>query len=201
MRKYYKQVWVGIWLTKLVHVLSEAGIQESVYLRDTERIPLKKPKKFLVGNGEYILAKSIMKFQIRINSTDFTIIANVVPSIGGYKLVLGLDTLHDLKAEIDVSRAILKVKKARIQVRPTKDYVQQPGQNTLISIRAQLPTPMKTWTLIVDMSDHFKKVGPSHCMVSMPNGRATIEVYNPSNRPIKLSRNMCVGYADTSAIG
>ena len=106
-----------------------------------------------------------------------------------------------MKAEIDVSRAILKVKKARIQVRPTKDYVLQPGQNTLISIRAQLPTPMKTWTLIVDMSDHFKKVGPSHCMVSMPNGRETIEVYNPSNRPIKLSRNMCVGYADTSAIG
>ena len=95
----------------------------------------------------------------------------------------------------------MKVKKARIQVRPTKDYVLQPGQNTLISIKAQLPTPMKMWTLIVDMSDHFKKVGPSHCMVSMPNGRATIEVHNPSHRPIKLSRNMCVGYADTSAIG
>jgi hypothetical protein len=179
-------------------LMSVAGIQESVYLRDRERIPLKYPKKFLVGNGEYILAKSMMKFQIRINSTDFTIIAHIVPNIGGYKVVLGLNTLHDLKAEIDVSRAILKVKKTRIQVRPTKEYVLQPGQNTLISIRAQLPTPMKTWTLIVDMSDHFRKVGPSHCMVAMPNA---IEVYNPSNRPIKLSHNMCVGYADTSAIG
>jgi hypothetical protein len=155
----------------------------------------------LVGNGEYIVAKSMMKFQIRINSTNFTIVANIVPNIGGYKLVLGLDTLQDLKAEIDVSNAVLKVKKARIQVRPVKDYVLKPGQNTLISIRAQLPTPMKTWTLIVDMSDHFKKVGPAHCMVSMPNGRATIEVLNPTNIPIKLSQNMCVGYADTSAIG
>jgi hypothetical protein len=153
-------------------IISEAGIQESAYLRDTERIPLKKPKKCLVGNGEYILAKSIMKFRIRINSTDFTIIAYIVPNIGGYKLVLGLDTLQDLKAEIEVSRAVLKVKKARIQVRPVKDYVLQPGQNTLISIRAQLPTPMNTWTLIEDMSDHLKQVGPSHCMISMPNGRA-----------------------------
>ena len=157
-------------------LISEAGIQESAYLRDTERIPLKKPKKFLVGNGEYISAKSIMKFQIRINSTDFTIIANIVPNIGRYKLVLGLDTLQDLKAEIDVSRAVLKVKKARKQDRTTKDYELQPGQNTLISIRSQLSTPMKTWTLIVDMSDHFKKVGPSHCMVAMPNGRATIAI-------------------------
>ena len=38
-------------------------------------------------------------------------------------------------------------------------------------------------------------------MISMPNGRATIEVLNPTKRPIKLSHNMCVGYADTSAIG
>ena len=117
-------------------LISDIRIQESTYLRDTERIPLETPKKFLVGNGEYILAKSIIKFQIRINSTDFTIIANIVPNIGGYKLVLGLDTLQDLKADIDVSRAVLKVKKARIQVRPIKDYVLQPGQNTLISIRA-----------------------------------------------------------------
>ena len=51
------------------------------------------------------------------------------------------------------------------------------------------------------MSDYFKKVGPAHCMVSMPNGRATIEVLNPTKRPIKLTHNMCVGYADTSAIG
>ena len=38
-------------------LISETRIQDSVYLRGTERIPLRKPKKFLVGNGEYIVAK------------------------------------------------------------------------------------------------------------------------------------------------
>ena len=83
-------------------LISETGIQDSAYLRGTERIPLRKPKKFLVGNGEYIVAKTMMKFQLRISSTNFTMIANIVPNIGGYKLVLGLDTLQDLKAEINL---------------------------------------------------------------------------------------------------
>ena len=61
-----------------------------------------------------------MEFQLRINSTNFTIIANIVPNIGGYKLVLGLDTLQDLKAEIDVSNAVLKIKKARIKSQTCK---------------------------------------------------------------------------------
>ena len=34
-----------------------------------------------------------MKFTICIDSVDFTIIANIVPNIEGYKLVLGLHIL------------------------------------------------------------------------------------------------------------
>jgi hypothetical protein len=44
-------------------LISETGISDSTYLRGIERIPLRKQKKFLVGNGEYIIAKTMMKFK------------------------------------------------------------------------------------------------------------------------------------------
>jgi hypothetical protein len=56
----------------------------------------------------------------RIDSTDFMILANLVPNIGGYKLILGLDVLKELKANLEVARATVKIRKARIQVRPLK---------------------------------------------------------------------------------
>jgi hypothetical protein len=55
-------------------LIFETGTSESNYIRSAERIKLKKPKKFIVGNEEYIIAKSIMKFQIRSNSVDLRLL-------------------------------------------------------------------------------------------------------------------------------
>jgi len=52
-----------------------------------------------------------------------------------------------------------------------------------------------------EQTDHFKKVGPDHCLIAMPHGKAMVEVHNPSERPIKLSKSMCISYANKSTIG
>jgi hypothetical protein len=117
-----------------------------------------------------------MKFQGRIDSVDFTIIANIVPNIGG------LDILKECEVSIDVARATMKVRKSRIQVRPLQNYVLQPGQNTMISLSAQLPAPLKAWTLIVHMSDHFRKVGPAQCLIAMPHCKAEVTGTKPHKK-------------------
>ena len=143
----------------------------------------------------------VIDFELVIEGEKVSVTAYIVPNLGGYHLILGLDFLKSVGAIVDFRRQIIRLRKQKIQVKPMKKYRIAPKSQCYIMVRANLPSVIKSKDLILSSTPHFQRIAPAFCLVKARKGCAMVKVSNLSEKPINLSKHMSVGYINTNDLG
>ena len=182
-------------------LISAGTVKDSRYLSTCPRRTLDKAVCFIVGNGSRMYTSTVIDFQVKLSGEMVNITAHIVPNLGGFKLILGVDFLKKLGAIIDYRSNIVRLRKKKIQVKPTRRYRIAANSHCYIMVKANVPAAIKSNDLIISATPHFRRVAPAHCLVKLRKGTTMLRVANVTSKPIHLSNHMSIGHINTNDLG
>ena len=176
-------------------------VRESDYLSSCQIRTLEKPVGFVIGDGSKMFYSRIIDFELQVQGHKAKMSAFIVPNLGGYHLIIGMDFLSATGAILDFRRHIIRLRKQKIQVKPCRKYKVAPNSQCFVMIKANLPTAIKTKDVLISASPHFQKIAPAFCLVKVKKGTALIKVSNITDKTVNLSKHMSLGYINTNDLG
>ena len=182
-------------------LIAARTIRESDYLSSCGIRILEKAISFTIGNGSKMYCNRVIDFELIIQGSKISITAFIIPNLGGYHLILGMDFLLSTEAILDFRHNVFRLKKQKIQVKPIRKYRIAPNSQSYVTVKANLPSAIKSKDLILSSTPHFQKIAPSFCLVQIRKGNAMLKVSNVTDKPINLSKHLSVGYINTNDLG
>ena len=182
-------------------LITAGTVNNSRYLMSCPRRTLDTALCFVVGNGSKMYTTTVIDFQLKIRGELVNISAHIVPNLGGFKLILGVDFLKQHGAIIDFRSNLIRLRKQKIQVKPTRKYRVAANSQCYIMVKANVPAAIKSNDLIISATPHFRKIAPAHCLVKLRKGTTMLRVANVTSKPIHLSSHMSIGYINTNDLG
>ena len=94
-------------------IISGNFVKSSRYL---SRLPKTKcsPIRFRLGNGQFMTAASVIKFEMPMQGHKFQISALIVDNLVGVDLILGTNTLAELDGTLNFKEHTFKIKPQKI---------------------------------------------------------------------------------------
>ena len=170
-------------------------IAQSHYLSRLPKITI-TPRKFKVGNGQYITARYAIEIPITIHRHKFIVRALAMDTLGGVNLVLGTPALCDVDACLEFKRHKLHFKHSTFVAKLTKSVTLKPKHVKMVSVHARLPTALKDACHFVRTSRFVSQFTSTHMLLQFRNGYASLLVTNDSDTEITLHRDRIFGIID-----
>lgn len=181
-----------------ITLISVDVVRASSYLRQLPQVQT-EPIRIRIADGSYMVADRQIQFEVTIQGFTFGLTAQVMPSYGLVKALLGTEALKEISAKLDFSTNQLCFKLRLPKSVPFKvvnNTVLRPGDSKVIAVAGKLPKNCCSGELIL----HSSKVGQQFTSTSMlahvKKGVSHILVFNDSARVVKLQRGMVLAYAD-----
>lgn len=172
--------------------ISRGVVSNSSYLMSRPISPI-KPIKFQVGNGSHMMANSKISFEICMQGKSFKVEAVIVDHLGCMDLILGNNTLKELKSTLDFETNKLNLKSKSIFVKPAQNITLQPGQTKTLRVNSKLPESLKNAELFMQSSKFLASYSPMYMCVKMKRNNASIMVCNNTAKQVKISKQKPIG--------
>ena len=174
-------------------IISENFVKSSIYL---SRLPKTKvsPIRFRLGNGQFMTADSVIKFEMHMQGHKFQISALIVDNLVGVDLIRGTNTLAELDGTLNFKEHTFKLKPKKISFAPTNKVVLNPGETKYITLQGKTPSCVKNSEVIINANKHLSKCCPSTKIVSLHRGRTKIAVTNTSDKPVHFSKGRPIAF-------
>ena len=166
-------------------IISEGTISNNPYLQSIRQTPI-LPKKFMVGNGAFILAKTTITFVVIVQENLFTITAYIVPSLGGIDAIIGTGSMKDLEASLSFKHNIIRFKTKATILKLIKNVVLRPGETRVLEVKANVPDIIKSSEVYFQATRFIAQFTPSYMMIKLNKGISRIIMRNNSNRTVRL---------------
>ena len=140
-----------------------------------------------------MITDETINVDIYIQGTKVSITCYILEDKGAYQLIIGLETLADLRCSIDFSRGLLKVERSTIGVRATRKLKLMPGVATAVKITARLPQQLRQLDHIMELNKKYSGLGTQMCIVSFKTNDAHIILTNPTKTPIFIGTTTILG--------
>ena len=165
-------------------IISGNFVKSSRYLSSQPKTKV-SPIKFRLGNGQFMTANSVIKFEMYMQGHKFKISALIVDNLVGVDLILGTNTLAELDGTLNFKDHVFTIKPKKISFAPTNKVVLNPGETKYINLQSKIPSCVKNSDVLISANKHLSKCCPSTMIVSLHKGRTRITVTNTSD--IRLS--------------
>jgi len=175
-------------------LISENFMKNHQILRSLPVQNLDKPIEFLVANNETFKVSSYITFMLYLGDTEISVDAFICPGLINIHLVLGVDTLKNISAILDMNTKIMRFRTNHIPLYIPRDVVIFPGVELFVTIYGNFPKVLKNFSGRINGSKFLKKVFMDKSVVQFHKGSTRIPIFNNTNKPIKLLHAFPVAY-------
>lgn len=127
--------------------------------------------------------------------------AMVLDTLGGFDIIMGSPTLKEYNCTLDFGSSTLRFKRRTILVRPSQNFCLKPGEKRIMQLQGKTPEFLKNAEVIIRSNKHLQKIMPERVLVKLKRGRAAVQVYNPTKRPINIRADKAGGCMELSQFG
>ena len=180
-------------------IISRSCIQGSACLSQSRLFSI-EPRRFRIGNGEFLTCLQAISFEVSIQNHKFLIQACIADNLTGPDLLMGASTLAALNGSLDFRTHSFTVRPKKVWFTPVNGQIIKPGQSRHVVLKAKLPKVLKQSELVLQSCSFLRKHCPSSMLVKLKKGSCTIQVTNSGKKPITLSSNRPVAFTDLSDI-
>ena len=173
-------------------IISEGTIANNDYLTNIKPIETKEIK-FMVGNGNFIVYRKSLVFNISVRDHIFQIKAHIVPTLGGISVIVGTQSLKELEAELHFKNNVLKFRSKEIKAKIGRNAIVKPGCTKLLSIKGNMPDALKSAEVYYRPSKFMSQLVPSLMLVKMNKHVTRIAIHNSGSKMIKIDKNKPIG--------
>ena len=145
--------------------------------------------KFRLGNGQYLIAKTGIKFDLLIQGNKFSIFALVADQLTGIDLILGTETLSQLDGSLDFRSNRFRIAAKKIYFKPTAKVVIRPGETKYVVLKGNVPSIVKNAEVVIHANSHLSKLCPTDMLIRLRKGRTSVPVTNTTDRNISLDKD------------
>ncbi len=176
-------------------LVSMSTIQNSDYL---SKLQLKSVAQVTVeiANGDYMVIRKTITFNITIQDQVFEITGLVVPSLGSVDVLWGINELQKANECLDFSTNIFRFKCKTILLKTTVDVIVLPKQSKEIELIGKLPACMRNGDVIVRSNKLLSKIAPSIMLTRLHKCRIKIKVSNQGTNSVKIFKCKPLGTLD-----
>jgi uncharacterized short protein YbdD (DUF466 family) len=176
-------------------IVSGNYVKSCTYLSSRQQTVI-EPVKFRLGNGQFLVAKSMIKFEVNIQEHKFTISAVIVDTLVGVDLILGTNTLADLNGSLDFKDNRFRIKSKKVTFAPVKKVVIQPGETKQVTLQGKTPPYVRNTNVVINANRHLSKYSPDAMLVTIHKGRTQIVVTNTGDKPVYLTKGRPIASLD-----
>ena len=176
-------------------IISGSYIRSCSYLSSRQQTAI-EPVRFRLGNGQCIVANSVINFEVNIQGHKFKLSAVVVDNLVGVDLILGTNTLADLNGSLDFKDNRFKIKPKKVTFAPVNKVVLQPGETKQITLQGKTPSYVRNSNVVLNANRHLSKYCPDAMLVSIHKGRTQIVVTNTGDKPAYLIKGRPIASLD-----
>ena len=163
---------------------------------------LPKPIRFSVSNGSSLICDKIVIVPIKTDDgSTIHIKALVSDQLFGYDLIIGDDSLNDIKAVMDYDTHVLTYRITNVKMRTNHDISLKPGESKLITLTGKFPGMFQNSDIHLVMTKYMSRFCPPEILVTVKNGKTTIRVTNTTSRNVYISRRHTLAFAKLSTNG
>lgn len=184
-----------------VTLISEDVVKASPYLRS---LPLIKtePMRIRIADGSFMVSDNQIQFEVSVQGFVFGFTAQVMPSFGLVKALLGTEDLKWISAKLDFSTNQLSFRlklPEKVPFKVVNNTALQPGESKVIGLAGKLPKNCSSGELVLHSSKIGQKVTSSSLLTWVKKGACNILVFNDSDKMLRLNRGVVLAYADCEA--
>ena len=170
-------------------ILFDSGATKSIisasFVKDSKYLSSLKPEKvspvrFKLGNGQFLIANRGLQFDISVQGHKFKIFAYIAENLTGIDLILGTQTLSELKGTLDFHQNTFRIRAEKVLLKPTATVVVKPGETKYVVLKGNIPKFLKNSEVIIHSNTHLAKLCPTDMLVKLRRGRTAISVTNIS---------------------
>ena len=180
-------------------IISNNYVKSSKYLSKLPKTNV-SPIKFRLGNGQFMIASSAIKFEMHMQGHKFQISALIVDNLVGVDLILGTNTLKELDGTLHFRDHSFRIKPKTISFAPTNKLVVNPGQTKYVNLQSKTPSCVKNADVLLSANKHLSKCCPSTMIVSLHKGRAQIVVTNTGDKPVHFTKGRPIAFLNLAQL-
>lgn len=176
-------------------LISESCVQRSPYLKGCQMTET-QPRRFQIGNGEYLNTNKKISFQVIIQGCKLMIEACIVDYLTGPDVLLGNSTLAALNGSLDFRSHVITIKPRKIWFVPIKGHIVKAGQSTEVLVKGKVPSMLKNAEVLLQPVTSVNRYVPSNMLVKLRKRTCQIKFTNLGKKPINLYPNKPVAFTD-----
>ena len=176
-------------------LISGSCVQRSPFLSRQRQFDI-APRRFKIGNGEYLLTDKAISLEVTVQGHRFRIYACIVPNLTGPDVLLGDSTLSALNGSLDFRTHTFTVRPKKIWLTPLHDHVVKPGQTKHVLVKGKFPRVLKNSEILLQATSSVRRYCPSHMIVKLRKGTCSIPITNTSKKSFVLSSHKAIAFTD-----
>ena len=184
-----------------VTLISIDVIKASPYLRKLPQVQT-EPMRIRIADGSYMVSDRKIQFEVSIQGFTFGLTAQVMPSFGLVKALLGTEALKMISAKLDfaTNQLCFRLKFPKsVPFKVVNNTALRPGESKVIAVAGKLPKNCSSGELILHSSKVGQQFTSSSLLAHVKKGVSHILVFNDSEKVVKLQRGVVMAFADCEA--
>jgi hypothetical protein len=182
-------------------LISSDVVQASKYLRSLPQVKT-EPIRIRIADGSYMVCDRRIDFSVLVQGFTFDLCAQVMPSFGLVKALLGSADLKRLSAQLDFKTNKLSFKlilPRSVPFEVKNAVVLKPGESKFIEISGKLAKNCSSGDLVLNASKLGRKFTSSCFLTKVKKGTCLVALHNSTDKTVKLNRGAVLAYADLEA--
>jgi hypothetical protein len=182
-----------------ITLISTEVIDKSIYLKSLPLIPT-NPIKIRIADGSHIHSSNKIRFKVTIQEYEFILNAQVMPTFGLVKALLGTKDLRDMKAKLDFTTN--KLEFSLVQDAPFRlldEVVIRPGSRRTVTLISDLPKNANSGEVVLNCSEEALHLTSSCLLATVEHGVCSIPFFNDTDTPYRLQKGSIMAYVDVNA--
>jgi hypothetical protein len=179
-------------------LISREVINSSTYLGSLPVQTIDEPKDLKIGDGNYIQTTEVISPNIIVQGQKLNITCYIIENAGAFPMVLGIQTMRDLKCKVDFVEGTLRIKRTRIAVKPIREYILKPNKTTLVAVMAKMPKQIRKLSLLMEINPLYRDMAPDLSIVEFSKGIVPMLMYNPHEYNVIIKPSDKIGNLTTN---
>jgi hypothetical protein len=178
------------------NVIAESTLAQSKYLGGLKRRH-SGVHSFMVGDNVEMTSTEAVDAVGQIGDKHLATRYHILPTCGAFPIILGLKSLQEVGAMIDLDENVLYIRQTRIVVK-SKYYVKvAPGETKTVEVVTRMPHALNNIDIIITLTGKIGKLGRQYALVRFNKNATFLRITNTTQEQINLTPHYIMGNINT----